>query len=123
MESPVIMFKSIAVLHTAAGYLFFSLGAQDELQEMHYRNRNPLMGDFIKYFAHLSCLLLVACGLSAFFLPKLTATLAWLSLGFFMSPAVLDMVSKRRWLRIEKASLVSSCVRALAAAALTALTP
>jgi len=120
MDSIDLIFRAIAVLHGVAGYVLFGLAANEELQEFcFYKGRNPLAGDVHKYLVYLACWSLVACGVSAFFVPWLAVLAAWLSVAFYLLTAFVDIVAERRWPAFCTACAVSLAVRLLAAAVLT----
>ena len=124
MESSMLAFKAIAVLHTIAGYIFFALAASDGSQEFWaYKGRNPLAGDIRKYLAYFACWSLMGCGIAAFFIPVAAVALAWIALAFFLATGLVDFVANRRLPFVHRASVLSVLLRAVAAIALTSTRP
>ena len=123
MDGLTFFFKSLAILHTVAGYLFFGLAANEPFQEMFYENKNPLAGDLLKYSAYFGCWSLIACGPLAFFIPVFAVAVAWLSLVFFLATAAIELISTPKFFRLTRASVVSGSIRMVAAVALTATMP
>ena len=120
----MLAFKTIAVLHTIAGYIFFALAASEGSQEIWaYKGRNLLTGDIRKYLAYFACWSLMGCGIAAFFIPVAAVALAWMALGFFLATGLVDLVANRRLSLVHKASVMSVLIRTVAAIALTSTSP
>ena len=120
MDSIDLIFRSIAVLHGIAGYVLFGFAANEEVQQScFYKGKNPLAGDFHKYLVYLACWSLVACSVSAFFVPWLAVLAAWVSVAFYLLTGFVGIVVTRRWPAFCTACAVSLGVRILAAVVLT----
>jgi hypothetical protein len=123
MEISLLIFKTVAILHTVAGYIFFAFTANYDLQTYFYAGKNPLTGDILKYLAYFSCCCLIACGIVAFLIPFLAVVLACLSFAFYLSTAIVEAVAARRWLHIGRVSRLSLLLRAIATSILALTMP
>ena len=120
MEDFELLFRVIAVLHGVAGLVLWAFASDKDFQQFcFYQHRNPLAGDFYKYLVYFACWSLMACGYAAFYFPRLAVALAWLSLGFYLSTGLVDLIAERRWPNFCKACAVSFSARLIATLALT----
>lgn len=127
MENSILIFKIVAVLHSIAGFILVAIASDEKFRELcSYKNRSWLAGRIHYKLLMLGTWLLIGPGFVIFALPmvpKLAVVISWLSIAFFLSTGLVDLISNRRFPDFCLRCLVSLGVRVIAAIILTITVP
>ncbi|CAM0999377.1 DoxX family protein [Rhodanobacter sp. Root179] len=119
MHTSSVIFKLLGTVHGLAGVvlLVFALG-KDFQKFCFYNGQDAFTGSLRKNLALLGSLLLIACGLLAFFKPTFAIFAAGLSFLVYLLPSLTHLMAGRPFGKFCKECAMSFGVRALAFMAL-----